>query len=205
MPLGLLGVAAAGAARGAKDVSNRNVEVEREALRNKYATQYEEFKYQRGREDAKEDAAAAGAAAEGKYQREREDKLSDTAADREFKAGESAKDRSLKERLANNVGGKGGASGKESAEGIRSTLGKEMGDLIDRGIAQDAIEALEILDQRGLIKGIAANQFITDPKKVMELYDEVNKARNVSRESRDTGIPVREFVRNPKTGAFEPK
>lgn len=184
--VGLLGVALAGGARGARDVSNRNVEVEREALRERYATQYKEFEYQRGREAQREDAAAAGAAEESKYQRGREDKISDREAEQEFKAGESEKERSSRYSIAalRAKSKEGGAGGKESKEGVRSAIGKQINDLIDNGLASDPEEAWDRLVKKGLIHGVAANEFLDSPRAVFDFLDRIGKEREISREKR---------------------
>lgn len=198
--VGLLGIATAGAVRGARDVSNANVEADREALRQKYERQYEDFKYQRSRKDAKEDAAAAAKSEEQIYQRGRADTLADKEDDRKFRASESAKDRASRKEVAGmRAGGKGAGGAGDAKSGIRSTLGKEISDLLDQGLADSPEEALDILDQRGLIKGVAANQFIDDPKQVFELFEDIKRERGLSKKKaanpQDTYLDF-----DPKTG-----
>lgn len=101
---GLLKVLAAGAAKGARDVSNRNVEIEnqdrlyqmlgqrdanREALRHHYETE----RYKQVRTDRKEDLQQAMKAEEAGLLRKRKFDLEDQEADRKFKSEQKDKDR----------------------------------------------------------------------------------------------------------------
>lgn len=202
---GLLGVMAAGAARGARDASNMNVQEQninqREALRQHYETE----KYSRMRKDAKEDSANAGEANQRIREEDRANKLSDTELDREFKAGESAKERESKRSIAalrENAkgGGKGGGSGEDGLYfDPLSKEGKAVADMLRFKRFTDPDEAYKVVYAAQLM-GYAASSIagMTDgAMKVAQDYanklfpDKPGKSTNVSR------------TYNPQTGTFE--
>lgn len=197
--VGLLGIAAAGAVGGARDVSNANAEVDREALRQKYERQYDNEVYKRNRADQKEDAAAAGKAEGRRYERGRADALKDKEDDREFRAGESAKDRASRRELANTRSAGKGGSGKGADTGTRSTLGKQMADLIDAGIAVDAEHAFDLMMEKGIVSQVAANQFLDDPQQLQGLVEDFRGQRKTRKNK--TANPQDTYLDfNPDTG-----
>jgi len=207
---GLLGVLAAGAARGARDVSNVNVAADREALRQKYEQQYEEYKYQRGRAAQKEDIAAMGAIEEQKYQRSREDKLSDTEAERKFKAEESAKDRASREKAAGIRAsrGRGSGSGKAEDEGIMLDDGsmfypndadsKAAANLVKIGFADNIQDAYRLVYAKHY-SGQAAGSIEGLTEGTVKTSKEMSKRLLQTDEDRQ---PIHRRY-NPATGTFE--
>ena len=218
--MALLGMLAAGAAMGARDASNNSVralnemelararngmEMDREALRMKY----EERRYQQQREDAKEAGKAKMQLEEARYQRTRADKLVDRESENKLKLQiEGMKEKGRNDRFGqrqsllreNAKKSSGGAEGFNP----RSPEGKAAQDLIEAGLAKDWAEAYDMVQQDRLMRGVAGNNFMTDPKQVFELQRKyrTEQSNNTSPQNPQEAIS---FIRDPKTGKLMPQ
>lgn len=210
--MGLLGVIASGAAMGARDASNMNVQEanidHREALRQHYETE----KYNRMRGDAIQDAEMAGRANQNKYERDRADKLNDTEAKWAHEKGLlNEKEEGRNRRHANGIAARksnGGSGGKEASNGIQLEDGsifvpndadsKAATNLVKIGFAENIQDAYRIVYAKQYSSQAASSiQGLTDGM--------VNTSKNMSGQllqNKDQRNP-QPRVYNPKTGKIE--
>ena len=215
--MALLGMLAAGAAMGARDASNNSVramnemelmrartgmEMDREALRMKY----EEKRYQQQREDAKEAGKAKMAFEEAKYNRTRADKGGDGEAEHKSRmqiegikeSGRNARFGQRQALLRENANkSSGGAEGFNP----RSPEGKAAQDLVEAKLAKDYAEAYEMIQEDKLLRSVAGNNLMTEPKQVFDLRRKYKEERSNNLEPQNPQELIRSF--NPKTGRFD--
>ena len=204
--VGLLGIAAAGAAIGARDASNAGVEAEREALRDRYAQQYEESKYQRGRADNKEDAAIQNKAALEKSQLDRENQLADTESKNKFKSKENQLDRDSKENIKRiGTGGGDGEGGlderllpNEGALAQKVNVFLQVNPDFTRADAHNAVQRSEFYANVLASPRMEYNdEFAVDQ---MAAYDK----RFSSGISNPNEENIQNFIKDPDTGRYGP-
>lgn len=203
---GLLGVMAAGAARGARDASNMNVQEQnidrREALRQHYETE----KYSRMRKDAKEDSVNAEIANQKMRKEDRANKLIDdeTKFGNDTKMEQMKQDGNDRRNAATNAskgGGKGGALG---ADGLSfdplSKEGKAVADMLRFKRFTDPDEAYKVVYAAQLM-GHAAGSIAGMSEGAMKVAQDY--ANKLFPDKPGASAP-REFVKNPKTGIYGP-
>jgi len=175
--VGLLGVMAAGAAVGASEASNANVEAEREAMRDKYTRQYDDLKYERKRTDDQAD-----------YDQKLTDSRADAETKNKFLAGESELERSSKREIEQSKSGGGSGDGIYSGK-MNSPDGKIVQDLYNTGQIANFKEGFDLLDRRWASNQVANDQMSVGlssdetEKKILELID----FRQTRRDSDDGG------------------
>lgn len=216
--MALLGMLAAGAAMGARDASNNSVramnemelmrartgmEMDREALRMKY----EEKRYQQQREDAKEAGKTKMAFEEAKYNRTRADKLADRESENKMKMQiEGMKESGRNARFGQRQALLRENANKSSSTGVegfnpRSPEGKAAQDLVEAKLAKDYAEAYEMIQEDKLLRSVAGNNLMTEPKQVFDLRRKYKEERSNNLEPQNPQELIRSF--NPKTGKFE--
>lgn len=157
---GLLKVLAAGAARGARDVSNRNVEIEnqekahqmlgqRDANREALRHHYETVRYKRARSDKKADIEQMAKAEQAGLLRKRKFDLEDQEADRRFKAEQKDKDRANARSIA--------AIKKNNSSEKPHSRQKLAEYYVRTGKAKDLNEAEALIQEIELVKGAAGS------------------------------------------------
>lgn len=224
----MVGFLLAGAAIGARNASNMNVQaqnqvemermrnnmnIDREALRMKY----EEKQYQQQRDDAIEGSKAKMAIDEARYQRDRSDKLTDRETENKMKMQiegmrESGRNARFGQRQSllreNSKSGGDGGSGKGIVLPSGDTFTPSSPeyrlavDMVKSGDAPDINSAIRIVLSKGLVSQAAGSvQGLTEGA--------VPTARKMSGElfgSQNQQAPEGiYFVRDPKTGKLRPQ
>lgn len=221
--VGFLGMMAAGAAVGARNASNMdvqaqnqmemerirsNIDIDREALRQKYLDK----KFAQQSEIGAQQFKAKALLDESRYQRERQDKLSDSEANRKHQLeleGIKESGRNSRFNQRQSLLKEKGSSGPKSASGdvkASSTIGKATQDLVRLGLAPDNKTAYEMAMKLDIVKAAQQNpmnKFSDD-----ELLNSVNRLTRglyPSGSSQQTQQPTNDLIRsfNPKTGRFE--
>lgn len=219
----MLGILAAGAAQGAANASNMNVQaqnqaemqnmqhgrdLERDALREEFLNRRFDKEVAIGRENAK----AAGALRDQEYQRNRADKLVDNEAKHKqaieiegFKDKRSAasnatrlKAAELRSKGAEGGGGKGLQLPNGETFTPNSPEYKLAVDIVKSGVTDDLHEAINIVISKGLVSQSANSiQGLTEGT--------VNAARNMSGDLLGGAKKEQNVLKewNPKTGKFE--
>lgn len=216
--VGLLGIAAAGAARGARDVSNQRLQATNDALREDYARKYGEEQRQQiraeNRVDNAEASAAAAAAKEQEYQRSRADKLSDRESDQKFRADESQKNRDSARSVAairsnRGSGGSAGADGEldERLLPSQGSLAQKVNVYLQVNKGIDRSQALAQVQREEFMRSAMSSSMAElDPQFVsrqMDAYDSQVQANqgNAIGNNDDTAPRARKY--NPATGKVE--
>lgn len=216
----MVGFLLAGAAIGARDSSNMNVQaqnqmemermrnnmnIDREALRMKY----EEKRYQQQRDDAIEGNKAKMAFDEARYQRDRSDKLTDRETENKMKmqiegmkeSGRNARFGQRQSLLRENPKSGGSSKGIVLPSGDTFTPSSPeyrlAVDMVKSGDAPDINSAIRIVLSKGLVsqaagsvQGLTEGAVPTARKMSGELFGSQNQQAQ-------EGIS---FVRDPKTG-----
>lgn len=221
--VGFLGMMAAGAAVGARNASNMdvqaqnqmemerirsNIDIDREALRQKYLDK----KFAQQSEIGAQQFKAKALLDESRYQRERQDKLSDSEANRKHQLeleGIKESGRNSRFNQRQSLLKEKGSSGPKSAScdvKASSPIGKATQDLVRLGLAPDNKTAYEMAMKLDIVKAAQQNpmnKFSDD-----ELLNSVNRLTRglyPSGSSQQTQQPTNDLIRsfNPKTGRFE--
>lgn len=218
----MLGILAAGAAQGAANASNMNVQaqnqlemqnmqhgrdLERDALREEFLNKRFDKEVAIGRENAK----AAGALRDQEYQRNRADKLSDSDAEH----GRRLQLEGVKESGRNARADKRIAAMKvngEASKGITLENGKQFVpsspeyklamDMVNSGEYDNINDAIRVVISKGLL-----NQSASSPEGLLgNLVTPANKMTNELFNSQGRSVKQEQSVLkewNPKTGKFE--
>jgi len=219
--VGFLGMMAAGAAVGARNASNMdvqaqnqmemerirsNIDIDREALRQKYLDK----KFAQQSEMNAQQFKAKALLDESRYQRERQDKLSDSEANRKHQLElegikESGRNSRFNQRqsLLKEKGASvsSGASGSVKAS---SDIGRKVEDIVRLKLAPDEKSAYEMLMKLDIVKAAQQNpmnKFSDD-----ELLNSVDRLTRglypsgVAKQDSKSEQGLTEYVRDPKTG-----
>lgn len=214
--VGFLGMMAAGAARGARDASNANTDAinkvemiqmqgranaQAEAVKQKYAN----MQFERNLAAKREDAAANREHDMAKLDKNAEltkemnaQKIQGQMNLEGYKQKNRSALQAQKTKDAQSLSAKTGILG--SAYKPMSSDGKIAMDLVNAGLAENMADAMDQVQERRMLGGIANNNFMQEPQQLMDFYGRYKGAKKGQQQPAASDELIREF--NPKTGGF---